>query len=526
MELSSYFRINTAKTGQFERTLIIAEEGASVSYLEGCTAPKRDENQLHAAVVELVALAATLLLVLMVGAGQALVGRGGAVAGAVVLATSYAFFTLSRSAHLDVLLTLLVSAALFAAWRSFAGQGGLGARLVFWAAAGFAVLVKGPVGLILPLLVVVVDRLWAGAPRDLARLGPWWGLPLALAPSLAWLGGVSAWRPGYDPAAVVDRHVLSRFSGGLHHARPAWYHLANFFAEMAPWSFLVPAAVIAAWRWRAWTAAGAGGEDTAAGTAAPGWAPRRFLLAWIAVILAFFSISSEKRGLYILPLLPAAALLVGALWDGLLPRRSGPPSPRRWLAAGLLPPTAILLACGLLPWLLARRPAAEVTPALVSSVRVLAAVGVVGGALLLAAWIRWRWAAAPVVLAGATTGLLLVFALLVEPAADPLKSARFLGQRLAAIVQPGDRVGMLDWRAAYLYYSGVAMDELGSPEEVRLWLEAPGRKVLLLSAEQQELLGLSPARLAASDGVGHRQMRILVVGEPPLAGSEGTTATP
>jgi Fe-S cluster assembly protein SufB len=56
MELSTYFRINAAKTGQFERTLIVAEEGAYVSYLEGCTAPMRDENQLHAAVVELVAL--------------------------------------------------------------------------------------------------------------------------------------------------------------------------------------------------------------------------------------------------------------------------------------------------------------------------------------------------------------------------------------------------------------------------------------------------------------------------------------
>jgi Fe-S cluster assembly protein SufB len=56
MELSTYFRINAKDTGQFERTLIIADEGASVSYLEGCTAPKRDENQLHAAVVELVAL--------------------------------------------------------------------------------------------------------------------------------------------------------------------------------------------------------------------------------------------------------------------------------------------------------------------------------------------------------------------------------------------------------------------------------------------------------------------------------------
>ncbi|MBM3653055.1 MAG: Fe-S cluster assembly protein SufB, partial [Alphaproteobacteria bacterium] len=56
MELSTYFRINEQKTGQFERTLIIADEGSYVSYLEGCTAPKRDENQLHAAVVELVAL--------------------------------------------------------------------------------------------------------------------------------------------------------------------------------------------------------------------------------------------------------------------------------------------------------------------------------------------------------------------------------------------------------------------------------------------------------------------------------------
>src|SRR5450432_3474722 len=56
MELSTYFRINSANTGQFERTLIVAEEDSYVSYLEGCTAPQRDENQLHAAVVELLAL--------------------------------------------------------------------------------------------------------------------------------------------------------------------------------------------------------------------------------------------------------------------------------------------------------------------------------------------------------------------------------------------------------------------------------------------------------------------------------------
>ncbi|MBL4624516.1 MAG: Fe-S cluster assembly protein SufB, partial [Flavobacteriales bacterium] len=56
MELSTYFRINEAQTGQFERTLVVADEGSYVSYLEGCTAPMRDENQLHAAVVELIAM--------------------------------------------------------------------------------------------------------------------------------------------------------------------------------------------------------------------------------------------------------------------------------------------------------------------------------------------------------------------------------------------------------------------------------------------------------------------------------------
>jgi Fe-S cluster assembly protein SufB len=56
MELSTYFRINAANTGQFERTLIVAEDKSYVSYLEGCTAPMRDENQLHAAIVEIVAM--------------------------------------------------------------------------------------------------------------------------------------------------------------------------------------------------------------------------------------------------------------------------------------------------------------------------------------------------------------------------------------------------------------------------------------------------------------------------------------
>ena len=79
MELSTYFRINAANTGQFERTLIIADKNSYVSYLEGCTAPMRDENQLHAAVVELVALEEPKLSIQQykIGIQATRMGKGG-----------------------------------------------------------------------------------------------------------------------------------------------------------------------------------------------------------------------------------------------------------------------------------------------------------------------------------------------------------------------------------------------------------------------------------------------------------------
>lgn len=78
MELSTYFRINAAGTGQFERTLIVADEGAYVSYLEGCTAPRRDENQLHAAVVEIIVEKDAEVKYSTVRTGTRATSRGGA----------------------------------------------------------------------------------------------------------------------------------------------------------------------------------------------------------------------------------------------------------------------------------------------------------------------------------------------------------------------------------------------------------------------------------------------------------------
>jgi 4-amino-4-deoxy-L-arabinose transferase-like glycosyltransferase len=455
------------------------------------------------------ALAATALLLLTAAAGARLLGRRAGLLGSLVLAGSYLFFSLARSAQLDMLLCFLITVGLLAAWRAMMEGGGRVSCLVVWSTLGAAVLVKGPVGLVVPAVVLIADRLVARQPADLRKLCPAWGLPLAVLLPLGWLLAAAALRPGYSPAEVLDRHVLSRFSEGLHHARPFWYYGVYFFGEMLPWSFLVPAAVALAWAWRRDPAAAPEREDeVAAGPASIRWARRRFLLVWVAAVLVFFSISSEKRGIYILPLFPAAALLVGDLWSRLLQRSPSSPRPVAGLvAAGLVMPGVVFLMLAAVPFLLGRWPE-EVAALLRPTAIVLAVIGAAAGAALLILALRRRWAAALATLAAAALAVLLVFSHGVEPALNSLKSARGLSETLAAERRPGEAVGMLEWRAAYLYYSGVRMKELASRQAVVEWFTRPGGRLLLVEEEHFRALApeLGPLEVVARDGVGHRRM--------------------
>jgi 4-amino-4-deoxy-L-arabinose transferase-like glycosyltransferase len=333
---------------------------------------------------------------------------------------------------------------------------------------------------VLPLLVVAVDRLAARDPRGLLWLRPAWGLPLALAVPLAWMLAAAALRPGYRPLSVLDRHVVSRFGEGLHHARPFWYYGVHFFVELAPWSFLVPAAAVVGWR------------------------RHRFLVLWLLTILAFFSISSEKRGLYILPAAPAAALLVGDLWRRWKLREER--LPRRLTAAGLALTGLVLCGAAALPAALARRGGPEAA-ALAVPARALAVAGLAGGLAVLIALSRRRLAGAMTALAAGSLAVMLVYAHGVQPAMDPFKSARELGAAIARRAGPGSEVGMLGFRAAYVYYSGVRLEELGSLQAAADWISRPGRLLLLEADAWDELRpGLTAVREVARDGVGHRSM--------------------
>jgi 4-amino-4-deoxy-L-arabinose transferase-like glycosyltransferase len=453
---------------------------------------------------------AALALALMVAAwGERRLGAGAGVRAAVVLVTIYMFFELGRSAHLDMLLTLLTTAALLAGHQVLTGAAGFGGRLVFWLAAGLSVLVKGPVGLVLVLLVAGSERLLAGRPRDLLRLQPGWGLALAAALPVGWLLLVSATHPGYDALGVIDRHVVSRFGQGLHHARPFWYYGPYFFMELLPWSFLVPAAVWAAWRR---PAVGAGGAPQGEDGLPPQTVSRRFLVVWMVMIVLFFTISREKRGLYILPAVPPAALLLGDLWRRL---RYGERAAGWGVKAGLILPAVVFLAMGILPWWLARHPQPG-TPDLARALLWLSVPAALGGAGILVSLLRRRFAGALALVAATGLAVLLAYAHTVQPAMDPAKSGRALALELARQARPGDAVGMLDWRARYLFYSGIVMEELQDEDQVVAWASGGERRCLLLvRASAWARLGprLPAARQLAEHGSGRRHTLLIEI--PP-----------
>jgi 4-amino-4-deoxy-L-arabinose transferase-like glycosyltransferase len=180
-----------------------------------------------------------------------------------------------------------------------------------------AVLTKGPVGIVLPLLVALAGAAATGGLRRARPLADPVGAALAGALVLGWY--LLAWMEGGRD--FLERQILHenvrRFLGGgdarAAHAEPFYYYGRAILGGFLPWTTLLPLAAIRAWRCRA-------PQD-------------RFLAAWIVAVLAFFSVAAGKRSAYLLPLFPPLAMLTGrALADAFA---SPPGRPRRWTAWGL-----------------------------------------------------------------------------------------------------------------------------------------------------------------------------------------------
>ena len=263
------------------------------------------------------ALLALLGVLLTYRVGAVLWGvEAGLIAG-LTLATSFEWVRAATTARVDMTLTFFMVVAFFSFWSLYRKQQACpeSGRRVGWVEAlgffcllGLATLAKGPIGAVLPGLVIGVflcikrdllfvrhlhlSRLIVGGLLFLIVAGSWYALAL-------WQGGEE-----FFEKQIMKENVLrfvSSGSAGAGHVHPFYYFIPNLFLGMAPWSFFFPPLIYFLYQCR------------------QRWAEKNFtyLIVWIVTIFLFYSASSSKRTVYILPIYPAIALLLGAWWQEL-----------------------------------------------------------------------------------------------------------------------------------------------------------------------------------------------------------------
>jgi 4-amino-4-deoxy-L-arabinose transferase-like glycosyltransferase len=453
------------------------------------------------------ALAGITLVALTAALGSRLLGGGVGLLGAALLLSTFSFAHLARRAQLDPLLALLESAALAAFFRLDRGLGARTANLAaMHAALGLAVLAKGPVGCLVPLLVVAVYLVWERRPREIARVLPPWALVLSLGPGLAWLGAALALAPPGTFGEAVGSNVFGRFFAGTSHERPFYYYLYQFPVDALPWTALWPAVFLAARRHV--FVADPALRDPASQRA---W---RFLLAWVGASFLFFSLSAGKRGLYLLPALPAAALLCADACLRLLEARVQPP--RAFGVAAALG-AALLAALGAAalaaPWLPLDLPRGFSPLRLVAFGA--AALGIAAGAVV--AWRLQRRHFAPPsarlgIAVAAVLGVELAAFLLLYPALNPGKSSRPVALAAARLTDPARPVGLLGDRAlagGLVYYGERRVTLLSTPESVERFVAAGGRAIVVQERKLARVEAVVPVRVEARFREGRRALLVV-----------------
>lgn len=432
-------------------------------------------------------LAALGTLWLTLRLGSRWYGAKTAALAGVILATSFMFWDKARWSQTDSLLCFLIWVSL-SAFDSFrAGKSkGRSAGMLFWFAMALAVLTKGPVGLLLPLGIAVITLL---IDRDLklwTRFAPLLG-PLVFAVTAGcWVGAVSLWGPAdYSVLGALKEHFLERGIHGMHHLRPFWYYLERLPSSILPWTGLLPGALYLAWQHRTRKM-------------------DRMALVTCVFIFLFFSISTEKRDLYMLPAFPAWALLMANLvgvvrgWGGGI--SPGKPVNKKWvtvghgMVAGLLALIAIALP-------MAGRKFDEVPYGMVWVIAVLL-LAISGLSLVFV--MRGEVVKSVLSTAVGIGAAYLFTAAVIYPAMEPVKSARSFAVRIQEITRESRSAGhpVLAWRIdnlanAFAFYSdGVYMVETRDADVLRNHLSQTDTVYAVMLAS-----GLDDARLKDLDSL-------------------------
>ena len=433
------------------------------------------------------ALGAIALSLLTCFAGSRWFGPSAGLWAGFVLLTFPQFALQAIGYRPDMLFSLFIGAGLLVYASGAGSEPSWKARVAGFVLFGLAMLTKGPLGLLLPGLVLC---LWHGARRE-------WRPLVALAPLalvsvamyLAWFIACAYQMGAGNILQELWLQSAARFaSGSRGHARPLYYYVLNVWHDMAPWSLLLPLVFWWIWRQRSWRDPG-----------------QQLLLWWFGVFFVFLSIAATKRQLYLLPAYPAAALLIGHWVAAVVGGRADLTAPERRLAAVAVIAAGslvvlvggILLTAGLGADFLARWLALEPLHALLA--QSLRAPSLVIGALAVAAgvWVLQarRHRELPRALVRIAVGIVPVYFLVFSwfiPRFNPVKTyepaGRWIGQQLGsepAFGLANPRRGRAKM-AAFGYYTGRGVELLENEEAIARFLEDHPASVVVLARDAVE----------------------------------------
>jgi len=432
------------------------------------------------------ALAALLTIILTARVADSWYGREVAFWTGAALLTFLLFVYEGNSYRPDVMFTLTISAGMFSYAAGSEVQGGPWLRILAFAFFGIAMLSKGPLGVLLPGLVLFIwlmlDKRWLRvlelAPLALVAIAVYGAWFVANADAMGWSN------MAYEFYAQNFERFLTSENRG--HGQPWFYYLRNFWLDFSPWSWLFPVAIWWIHRTGRW-------HDR----------KMRLTLLWFFVFLAFLSIAATKRQLYFLPAFPAAALILGT-WLGEVSKPDDVSAVGRtalrnysWIvgvayfALGVL----VLWLSQNLDVVAAGRALNEQQVELAGSLPIpLVALGITLVLAALAIIGSWRKGGKQGALLGVLVAHLAIYVVvlsLVFPSFESVKTYRPQSEWISNAIDGEPRFGMVDVegiprRGGFSYYTGTAVDLLDGPDDARAYLEQNPKTIIIVRDRQYD----------------------------------------
>jgi 4-amino-4-deoxy-L-arabinose transferase-like glycosyltransferase len=430
--------------------------------------------------------------------GRRLFGSGAGLLGGVVLATSPEFIVLSRSVVHDISLAFFITAALSFFYQAFSVERRRRLNLMlFYASAGLAVLAKGPIGLLLPGMIIILFLLLRGRFDFLKEMSLGWGALVFLAVAAPWYVLISMRNEDYLSYFFLRQNLGNFLSKTqAHHPQPFYYFVPALLAGMLPWSFFVPLAI----------------QRPLSGGLKKIDDGSLFLICWFAVIFLFFSAANSKLETYILPAFPAVALLIGGLWHEMM--KSPTAGLRKGIGWSLAP--LPLLFLGATAYIMIKQPVARKLQMNYGmnlhgmSGLLIAITLILIIALLLFVFRKYRSAFSA--LAATFSVGILIFLTAYVPSMDHYRSTRALAKEMDSMLTPGEPLVFYRklWDSA-LFYTNRRATVLNTEEMLLEYLASNKKTLCLIEREQYEKL---PAVAAVSRIVDEEGNRLLISGDP------------